>query len=149
MRLKVIGTAAVLAALGAVYATVSPAKTTVWTEERYYSAETWSAFADIGSKGAGPADVYVSQQSLKDGDGRSVGVVNGYGVNLHRPYVFFHWTAAVPSGSVTVERAVNMRSNVGTYPIIGGTGRYLGVRGTITVSDAGKKGSLAVLRYER
>jgi hypothetical protein len=149
MRLKVIGTAAVLTALGAVYATVSPAKTTVWTEERFYTAETWSTFADIGSRGAGPGDIFVAQQSLKDGDGRSVGAVNGFGVNLHRPFVFFHWTATLAAGSVTVERAVNLQSSTTTYPIAGGTGRYRGVRGTVTVSDAGKKGSLAILRYER
>ena len=149
MRRKVMGAAAILAAVGGVYATVSPAKTTTWTEERYYTAQTWSAFADVGSKGAGPGDIFVAQQSLKDGDGRSTGMINGFGVNLHPPFVFFHWTATLATGSVTVERAVNLRSATTTYPITGGTGRYDGVRGTVTVSDAGKKGSLAVLRYER
>jgi hypothetical protein len=36
-----------------------------------------------------------------------------------------------------------------TYPIAGGTGRYAAARGTVTLTDAGKNRSLAVVRYQR
>jgi hypothetical protein len=144
-----IALAAVAATAAVIYATASSASPNAWTVERYYSNETSHVFADIGAKGAGPADVYVAQQSLRSTGGEKVGVVNGYGVNLHRPYVFFHWTAALDAGTLTVEGAVDLRRDVQVYAIVGGTGRYAGARGTVTSSDAGKRGSLVVVRYER
>ena len=39
----------------------------------------------VGKKDNGGADdIYAAQQDLKAPDGQQVGVVNGYGVNLHR-----------------------------------------------------------------
>jgi hypothetical protein len=35
------------------------------------------------------------------------------------------------------------------YPIEGGTGRYAGARGTVTLTDAGSKRSLVTVRYRR
>jgi hypothetical protein len=140
----------VLLAIAAIATTTaSSAASSSWTVERYYTAETWHAFADIGAKNAGPNDIYAAQQSLKTLDGKTVGVVNGYGVNLHPPYVFFHWTATVVGGTLTLEGAVNLKDKVETYPIAGGTGRYAGSLGTVTLADAGSKGSLAIVRYRR
>jgi hypothetical protein len=142
--------AAVLAAVAIASATNSSAATPGWIVERYYTSETWSSFADVGKKdNGGPGDVYTSQQSLKSLDGKRVGVVNGFGVNLHKPYVFFHWTAALGEGTLTVESAVDLMDKSATYPIAGGTGRYTGARGTITIADAGENRSLATVRYQR
>jgi hypothetical protein len=78
--------AVVLAVAATLYATASSAAPHAWTVERYYTAETWRAFADVGKKdNGGPDDVYAAQQSVKTLDGSTVGVVNGYGVNLHAP----------------------------------------------------------------
>lgn len=131
------------------YATTSAAAPPSWKVERYYTTETWHAFADIGAKKASPDDLYAAQRSLKTPDGRSAGVVNGYGVNLHPPYVFFHWTATLAGGTLTLESAVSLKDKVATYPIAGGTGRYAGVRGTVTLTEAGDKGTLATVRYTR
>ena len=140
--------AVVLAVAATLYATASSAAPHAWTVERYYTAETWRAFADIGKKdNGGPDDVYAAQQSVKTLDGSTVGVVNGYGVNLHAPYVFFHWTATLTGGSLTLESAIDLKGKTATYPIEGGTGRYAGVRGTVTLTDAGSKGTLAIVRY--
>jgi hypothetical protein len=138
-----------LLALGAIaYVGVpSVASAPPWTLERYYTNETWHAFADIGTKSAGPDDVYAAQQSLKTLDGHEAGVVNGYGVNLRRPYVYFHWTATLDGGTLTLESAVDLKSTTTTYPITGGTGRYDGVRGSVTLTDAGSNGTLATVRY--
>lgn len=141
--LLLVATAAVVQSAG------SAAGSSRWTVERYYTSETWRSFADVGGKGAGPGDVYTSRQSLRTLDGTLVGVVNGYGVNLHPPYVFFHWTAALDGGSLTLEGAISLRAAAATYAIEGGTGRYGGARGTVTLTDAGKDRSLAVVRYER
>ena len=149
MNVKTTLAVLLIAAAAVIYAAGSSASATTWTVERYYTAESWSAFGDIGSKGAGPADIYTSQQSLKALDGNLVGVVNGYGVNLHPPYVFFHWTAIVDGDSLTLEGAINLRAAAATYAIEGGTGRYSGARGTVTITDAGKERSLAVVRYRR
>ena len=139
-----------LAAAGTVYATTSTAAAPTWTVERYSTSETWHAFADIGKHdNGGPDDVYVAQQTLKAVNGGSVGVINGYGVNLHPPFVFFHWTASLTGGTLTVEGAVNLRKNTAVYAIAGGTGRYAGARGTVTLAEAGASGALATLRFTR
>jgi hypothetical protein len=139
-----------LALAATLYATASTAASPTWTTERYYTHETWHAFADVGKRdNGGPDDIYAAQQALKSTDGSSAGVINGYGVNLHTPYVFFHWTAALTDGTLTLEGAVDLRSKTSSYPIEGGTGRYAGARGTVTLTDAGRKGTLATVLYER
>lgn len=121
-----------------------------WTVERYYTSESWSSFADIGKKdNGGPGDIYTSQQSLRSLDGKKIGVVNGFGINLHKPYVFFHWTASLSNGTLTIESAINLMSKTATYPIAGGTGRYAGTRGTVTITNAGNNRSLVTVRYRR
>lgn len=148
MKIKAILVGALI--LATTYVASSSASSAGWIVERYYTSETWHAFADIGKKdNGGPDDVYAAQQSLKGVDGKSVGVINGYGVNLHPPYVFFHWTAALSSGTLTLESAVDLKNKTATYPIEGGTGHYAGARGTVTLTDAGKKGTLVTLNYQR
>ena len=150
MRTRSLLVPAVLAAAAVGYAGVSSAASPAWTVEHYYTSETWSSFADIGKKdNGGPGDIYTSQQSLRSLQGKTVGVVNGFGVNLHKPYVFFHWTASTANGTLTIESAINLTHPGASYPIAGGTGRYADARGTVTISDAGKNRSLAVVRYER
>ena len=141
--------AAVLALVAGVSAATSAATPSGTIVERYYTAETWSTLADIGVKdGGGPGDVYTAQQSLTTIDGKPAGVVNGYGINLHKPYVFFHWTALRNDGStLTLMGAVSLRDKTTVLAIEGGTGRYDGARGTVTLTDAGKKGTLATVRY--
>jgi hypothetical protein len=137
-----------LLALGAIaYVSAPTVASPSWTLERYSTNETWHAFADIGTRSAGPDDVYAAQRALKTLDGREVGTVNGYGVNLHPPYVYFHWTATLNGGTLTLESAVDLKSTTTTYPITGGTGRYAGARGTVTLTDAGNDRSLATVRY--
>jgi hypothetical protein len=131
------------------YATTTRAASSPWTTEHYVTQETWHSFADVGKKdNGGPSDIYVSEQSLKTADGRQVGVVNGYGVNLHPPYVFFHWTAALKGGTLTIASAVNLQASSIVYPIEGGTGRYAGARGTVTLTDSGSQGTRVTVRYE-
>jgi hypothetical protein len=139
---------AAAAAIAVSSVTGSAAAPTVWTTEHYVTKETWHAFADVGTKdNGGPDDIYAAQQTLKSTDGHVVGVVNGYGVNLHPPYVFFHWTATVRGGSLTLASAIDLSAKTTVYPIEGGTGRYAGARGTVTLTDDGSKGSLVTLRY--
>jgi hypothetical protein len=139
-----------LALLALAYAAQSPAAhSSAWTIDHYYTAETWHAFADIGAKGAGPDDIYAARQSLNTLNGQPAGEVNGYGVNLHPPYVFFHWTATLNSGTLTLESAINMHDKAAAYSIVGGTGRYAGASGTVTLTNAGSKGSLVTVRYRR
>lgn len=119
-----------------------------WTVEHYLTDETWHTFADVGKKdNGGPDDIYAAQQDLKTPGGQKIGVVNGYGVNLHPPYVFFHWTATLRGGTLTIESAVDLRRKTSVYPIAGGTGRYAGARGTATLTDGGSKGTLVTVQY--
>ena len=127
----------------------SVAAPNAWTTEHYVTSETCHAFADVGSTDAGPTDIYAARQDLKTPDGHKAGVVNGYGVNLHPPYVFFHWTATLRGGTLTIESAVDLKSDSSVYPIEGGTGRYAGARGTVTLTDAGSRGALVTVRYRR
>jgi len=140
----------VLVSAAALSAAASEASSTGWTTERYYAKETSNALADIGKEdGGGPADIYVSQQTLTTSSGKHAGVVHGYGVNLHPPYVFFHYTGVFAADSVMVEGAVSLQSKTQTFAIVGGTGRYAAARGTVTTQDAGKKGALLVIRYRK
>ena len=50
---------------------------------------------------------------------------------------------------MTLEGAINLKSKTTVYAVEGGTGRYTGIRGTATLTDAGAKGSLISLRYRR
>jgi hypothetical protein len=149
MRLKAVLAAVILLLTGGIYVAASAATAGGTTVERYYTAPTWSAFDDIGVKdNGGPGDVFTAQQSLTMLDGTPTGVVNGYGINLHKPYVFFHWTASKNDGStLTLMGAVSLHDKTTAYAIEGGTGRYDGARGTVTLTDAGKKGTLVTIRY--
>jgi hypothetical protein len=138
-----------VAALAVTSAVGSVAAPNTWTTERYRTSETWHAFADVGSKNAGPTDIYAARQELTTPDGHKVGVVNGYGVNLHPPYVFFHWTATLRGGTLTIESAIDLKSDPTLYPIEGGTGRYAGARGTVALTEAGPGGTLVTIRYRR
>ena len=137
-----------LGAILTAYATASTAAAPTWTVEHYSTNETWHVFADIGKKdNGGPADIYVAQQTLKALDGTRVGAINGYGVNLHPPFVFFHWTASLHGGSLTVAGSVDVSRKTATYAIEGGTGRYSGARGTVTVADTARNGTLVTVRF--
>ncbi len=140
--------AATIGAVAVTYATQSAAAPNPWTTEHYMTKESWHAFADVGKKDdGGPDDIYAAQQQVKTPSGQAIGLVNGYGVNLHPPYVFFHWTGTLRGGTLTLMGAVDLRSKTAVYPIEGGTGRYAGVRGTVTLTDAGSKGSFVTVRY--
>lgn len=119
--------------------------------ERYYAVETWSSIADNGRPNpgrTGPGDVYLSRQRLTTLDGTRVGTAHGYIVGLRKPFMFSHWTALLPNGTLTLEGATRTGTNVTQrLVIVGGTGRYHGARGSVTVSDAGTKGGLAVVRF--
>ena len=92
-----------LLALGAIAYVSAPtiASPPPWTLERYYTNETWHAFADIGNKSAGPDDVYAAQQSLKTLErarGRRRQWV--WRESPRPPYVYFHWTATLDGGTL-------------------------------------------------
>lgn len=141
---------ATIGVIAVTYATESVAAPGAWITERYVTKETWHAFADVGKKdNGGPDDIYAAQRRLTTRDGRDVGVVNGYGVNLHPPYVFFHWTATLNTGSLTIAGAIDLRKKTVVYPIDGGTRRYAGVRGTVALTDNGSAGTLVTVRYRR
>jgi hypothetical protein len=140
---------AVLLVGATAYASGLAAAPTGWTTEHYLASETWHAFGAFGGTTGGPDDIYASQQTVRTPGGKTVGVVYGYGINLHRPYVYFHWTATLGNGTLTIESAVDLRSRSTVYPIVGGTGRYASARGTVTVTDNGAKGTLVTIRYRR
>jgi hypothetical protein len=138
----------VAALLAIATARESSASSGDWKTERYYAKETAHAFADIGKKdGGGPDDIYVTHQVLTNMIGKKVGVVDGYGVNLYPPVVYFQYTGVVATGSVNLEGAVNVKLRKQIYAISGGTGAYTGASGTVTTTDAGAKGALVVIHY--
>jgi hypothetical protein len=139
---------AATAAAAVAYAGTTAAAPGSWRTERYLTTETWHAFADVGPQDdGGPGDIYAAQQRVTSLSGRPIGIVNGYGINLHPPFVFFHWTASLPGGSLTLESAIDLHADKAVYPIEGGTRRYAGARGTVTVRDRGSSGSLVTVRY--
>jgi hypothetical protein len=143
-----------VATLGAAGILAPPAGSSGWTTERYYANEVWRSFADVGKanpSSGGPADLYVSQLRLTTLDGRRAGIANGYSVELRRPYVFGHWTSSVAQGTLSLEGAMSQAPTAGPQrlAIVGGSGRYEGAHGTVTVTDAGPDRSLAVVRFAR
>ena len=142
------------ATIGIAGTLATPAGSNDWTTERYYASEVWHSFADVGKaspSSGGPADLYVSQLRLTTLDGRRAGIANGYSIRLRRPYVFEHWTASVAQGTLTLEGAMSQAPTAGPQrlAIVGGSGRYEGAHGTVTVTDAGSDRSLAVVRFAR
>ena len=145
---------ALVATLGVAGAVAPPAGSSDATTERYLATEVWHSFADIGKvspSSGGPSDVDVAQLRLSTPDGRRAGVANGYSVNLRRPYVFTHWTATLSRGTLTLEGVMSNAPRAGSQwlAIVGGSGRYEGAHGTVTVSDAGPRRTLAVVRFAR
>jgi hypothetical protein len=143
-----------VATLGVAGTLAAPAGSGGWTTERYYTNEVWHSFADVGKANpasGGPADLYVSQLRLTTVDGRRSGIANGYSIDLRRPYIFSHWTATMAQGTLTLEGAMSQAPNAGPQrlAIVGGSGRYDGVHGTVTVSDAGSGRSLVVVKFLR
>jgi Dirigent-like protein len=142
-RLTAIAT---LAATTAIIGTVAVASgpSAAATSERYYVKETWHAFSGNPNNGK-PTDIYAFQDTVTSTSGKQVGSVNGYAVNLHPPFVAWSATAILPSGTLTVAASYSVQANPSTLQIVGGTGSYLGARGTVTLTDAGSRGSLAVI----
>jgi len=147
LTLAIAGATALSTALIAGAVTAPAAPTTRTTTERYYVSETWHAFSGIPGKGK-PTDVYTLQSALTTEDGKNTGMVNGYAINLRPPFVAWSLTASVPGGTLTMASAVNQESKPRVLVISGGTGRYLGARGTVSLTDAGDRGDLAVVTLE-
>ena len=124
MRTKMLLLVVMAIAIAVTYTAGSAAAPKTWSTEHYIANETWHAFADVGVQdNGGPDDIYAAQQNLKTPNGQPVGVVNGYGINLHPPYVFFHWTATLRAGTLSLASAINMKTSPAVYPIAGGTGQ--------------------------
>ena len=145
--LAIAGAAALTTALIAGVVTAPAAPTTRPTAERYYVSETWHAFSGTPGKGK-PTDIYTFQSSLTTQAGKKTGMVNGYAINLRPPFVAWSLTAAVPGGTLTMASTVSQESKARVLVITGGTGRYLGARGTVRLTDAGDHGDLAVVTLE-
>ena len=62
--------------------------------------------------------------------------------------MFFHWTATLSGGTFTIASAIDLKASPSVYPIEGGTGRYAGVRGTVTLTDGRSRGTGVTIRYE-
>jgi hypothetical protein len=143
--LAIAAAASITTALSAGAAPAAP--TTRTTTERYYVSETWHAFSGTPGKGK-PTDIYVFQSTLTTRAGKKTGMVNGYAINLRPPFVAWSLTASVPGGSLTMASIVNHANKPRVLVISGGTGRYLGATGTVSLTDAGKHGDLAVVTLE-
>jgi hypothetical protein len=145
--LAIAGATALATALIAGAVTAPAAPTTETTTERYYVNETWHAFSGIPGKGK-PTDVYTFQSALTTEAGKKTGMVNGFAINLRPPFVAWSLTASVRGGTLTMASAVSQESKPRVFVISGGTGRYLGARGTVRLTNAGDRGDLAVVMLE-
>ena len=145
LAIAVVIALATMLIVGAVTAPAAP--TTGPATERYYVSESWHAFSGIPGKGK-PTDIYTFQSALTTQKGKKTGTVNGYAINLRPPFVAWSLTAIVPGGTLTMASVVNQESKPRVLVISGGTGRYLGAGGTVTLTDAGDRGDLAVVMLE-
>jgi len=116
--------------------------------ESYYVKQTWHAISGPNVKEGKPTDIYAFQSTIKTLAGKSVGSVNGYGTNLRQPFVAWNLTAILPGGAIAIASTENLKDGPHVLVITGGTGHYLGARGTVTLSDAGDHGNLAVLTLQ-
>ena len=132
-----------VAPLGA--ATSSASSTTT---ERYYVKGTWHAFSRVARNGR-PTDILALQSDVTTTKGEHAGAVDGYGLNLRPPMVAWSITATLTSGTLVLEGAYPLSGGDRRLVIVGGTGSYDGVRGFVTLTDAGSRGDLATLTIER
>jgi len=119
------------------------------TTERYYLKETWHAVSRVARNGR-PTDIYALQDAVTATDGTQAGTVDGYGLNLHPPMVAWSATATLGTGTIVFSGAYPLSGGgARRLVIVGGTGAYDGVRGFVTLTDAGSRGDLATLTIER
>ena len=137
--------AAIALAVGLLTAVMSPSAASAGSgTERFYVSEIWHSFT--GTAGMGKAgDVYAFQSTLKTTAGKKAGTLNGYGLNLRQPFVAWHVTAILSKGTLVLASVQNMQAQRRLLVITGGTGRYLGARGTVALTAAGSRGELATL----
>jgi hypothetical protein len=148
LTLAIAGAAALTTALIAGAVTAPAAPTTRPTAERYYVSETWNAFSGTPGKGK-PTDIYTFQSTLNTEAGKKAGLVNGYAINLRPPFVAWSLTATVAGGTLTMAATVSQESKPRVLVISGGTGRYFGASGTVSLTNAGDRGDLAVVTLAR
>jgi len=142
-----VGATAIALITSALAASGAPA--TRSTTERYYISETWHAISRPNAKEGKPTDIYAFQSSLTTMTGKKVGEANGYAVNLRQPFVAWNATATLPNGTLSLAATYDMAHGPRLLVVSGGSGAYLGARGTVTLTDAGDRGDLAVVSLDR
>ncbi len=135
--LAIAGAAALATALIAGAVTAPAAPTTRSATERYYVSETWHAFSGTPGRASRPTSTR-SRARSRPKAGKKTGMVNGYAINLRPPFVAWSLTATVPAAPLTMASTVNQESKPRVLVISGGTGRYLGAGGTVSVDGRGR-----------
>lgn len=89
---------------------------------------------DLGEAGDSPGDIFVFDQPLLNSNREPIGNNSGFCIRtLPGKFSECQWTLTLANGTITV---AGRESDTGTsiIPVIGGTGRYLLVRGVLTTT---------------
>ena len=94
---------------------------------------------DLGETGDSPGDIFVFDQPLLNGNREPIGKNSGFCIRtLPGKFSECQWTLTLADGTITV---AGRESDTGTsmIPVIGGSGKYLMVRGVLATTPNSDK----------
>ena len=151
------GTAALIAAMPTdVSEPVSAAASTPATETMVLAAPFeggHARFIDTGKKGLGPGDQFlvVGLPILDNATGKKLGTSDAVEMmmfpNRHDGTVTMQYTLRLPGGHIDLDGVVRHSDKPFRIPVTGGTGRYLGVGGQLTLKEDTRR-NINVMKLE-
>jgi hypothetical protein len=112
-----------------------------------------AAFLDLGKKGLGPGDLFVSSDlPVTDAaTGKRVGSMDGWEIILsahHDGSVAGETVLRLADGNVLVDGMVRHTDDPNVFAVTGGTGSYVGVGGTMTVVRENTRRKVVIMRLD-
>jgi hypothetical protein len=147
-RLAISAVAAVAGVSFAVASDGDPAATasrTIRVDSKTVSAEA----VDTGKPGPTAGDIFVFRNRLSRGR-KALGrlEVACMFVKLEEDYAC-HGTAFLPGGRLALSGAVSLDQRTNVEPVVGGTGRYRRMRGTLRATETGDDSSVITFNVAR
>ena len=111
-------------------------------------------FIDTGKKGLGPGDLFlvVGLPILDNATGKKLGTSDAVEMmmfpNRHDGTVTMQYTLRLPGGHIDLYGVVRHSDKPFRIPVTGGTGRYLGVGGQLTLLKEDTRRNINVMRLE-
>ena len=111
-------------------------------------------FVDTGKKGLGPGDQFlvVGMPIMDNVTGEQLGTTDAVEMMMfpkrHQGTVTMHYTLRLRGGHIDLDGVVRHSDKPFRIPVTGGTGRYLGVGGQLTLLKEDRRRNINVMGLE-